>query len=152
MENLPIRIGEFIGASAIYAPLTLALIWFIRWTMKGADWPHWYKTAFSCVIVSAALLALSLPKFDKVAAIEEQVWISVWLLVGLFAWRPKPHAYYFRNEYVTAWETFRDNPTVENAQALLEIAPPLLRYFEDCTPGTSFYKSNAFLKKYDVKK
>ena len=61
-------------------------------------------------------------------------------------------AYYFRNEYVTEWETFRDNPTVENAHALLEIAPPLLRYFEDCTPGTSFYKSNAFLKKYDVKK
>lgn len=57
-------------------------------------------------------------------------------------------AYYFRNEYVAAWETFRDKPTVENARALLEVAPPLLRYFEDCVPGTSFYQSNAFLKKH----
>ncbi len=54
--------------------------------------------------------------------------------------------YYFKNEYVAAWETFRDNPNIDTARELLEIAPPLLEYFEMCSPGTSFYSTHRFLK------
>lgn len=39
-------------------------------------------------------------------------------------------SYYYKNEYIAAWEAFRDNPTVVTARTLLEVAPPLLRYFE----------------------
>jgi hypothetical protein len=96
MDNLPVRIGEFIGASVICAPLTLALIWFIRWTVKGADWPHWYKTLFSCGVVSGLFLALSLMSrnagnFEGWGfLILQECWVLVWFVVGLFAWRPRP--------------------------------------------------------------
>lgn len=41
---------------------------------------------------------------------------------------------YFKKEYVAAWESFRDKPTVDTARALLTIAPPLVQYFEMCSP------------------
>jgi hypothetical protein len=56
-------------------------------------------------------------------------------------------AYYFKNEYVATWEAFRDNPNIENARALLEVAPELLRYFEDCSPGGDLYATNSYLRK-----
>jgi hypothetical protein len=154
VENLIPNIFEFIGASAIYAPLTLAFVWFIRWTLKGSTLKHSYQMVISCLIPSAVLLVLSIPRFDAsrdiVGILEEQAWIVVWFFVGLIAWRPKPQseadandpetnrdavlskcdlsmardeiidfhkiinqqgeaeagAYYFRKEYVKAWEAF----------------------------------------------
>jgi hypothetical protein len=35
----------------------------------------------------------------------------------------------FKQEYVTAWERFRDDPTPETAIALLRVAPPLRSFF-----------------------
>jgi hypothetical protein len=54
--------------------------------------------------------------------------------------------YYFKNEYVAAWETFRGNPNIDTARELLEVAPQLLQYFEMCSPGSSFYSTSQFLK------
>jgi hypothetical protein len=39
-------------------------------------------------------------------------------------------AYYFKNDYVAAWEAFRDAPTVNTARALLDVAP-LATVFRD---------------------
>ena len=36
-------------------------------------------------------------------------------------------AYYYSPEYAAAWQTFRANPTAENARALVRVAPPLLK-------------------------
>ena len=51
-------------------------------------------------------------------------------------------SYYFKNEYAAAWEAFRDSPNVDTARVLLAVAPPLLQYFEMCSPGTTFYSAN----------
>lgn len=96
MENLIPKILEFIGASAIYAPLTLALIWFIRWTVKGTDWPHWYKMVFSCGVISGLFFALALLSWNSGhfdgwgSLLLDQFWVWVWFVIGLFAWGPKP--------------------------------------------------------------
>ena len=54
--------------------------------------------------------------------------------------------YHFKNEYVSAWETFRDSPSIGTARTLLDVAPQLLQYFEMCSPGSSFYSTSRFLK------
>lgn len=61
-------------------------------------------------------------------------------------------AYLVSKEYLAAWETFRDNPNIDNARTLLEIAPPLLSYFEGCCPGGGLYTTNSYLAKHDLKK
>jgi hypothetical protein len=61
-------------------------------------------------------------------------------------------AYYFKKEYVAAWETFRGNPNIDNARTLLEVAPKLIEYFEGCSPSGSFYATNQYLKKHGLKK
>jgi hypothetical protein len=61
-------------------------------------------------------------------------------------------SYVFKNEYVAALETFCREPNIDNARNLIEAAPPLLRYFEDCTPGNSSYEMNAYLKSRGLKK
>ena len=55
-------------------------------------------------------------------------------------------AYYFKNEYVAAWETFRDRLTINTARVLLDVAPQLSQYFEMCSPGSSFYSTSRLLK------
>ena len=55
-------------------------------------------------------------------------------------------AYYFKSDYVAAWQMFRDNPTIDTARALLDVAPPLLQYFEMCSPGSSFYSTSRYLR------
>src|SRR5258708_342135 len=55
-------------------------------------------------------------------------------------------AYHFKNDYVAAWESFRNRPTIDSARLLLDVAPQLLQYFEMCSPGTSFYSTNRLLK------
>jgi hypothetical protein len=40
----------------------------------------------------------------------------------------------FKNEYVVAWTAFRDNPNIETASVLLNIAPQLLPYFDGLSP------------------
>jgi hypothetical protein len=55
-------------------------------------------------------------------------------------------AYYFKIEYVAAWEAFRDKPTVDTARVLLDVAPYLLRYFEMCSPGSNFYSTSRLLR------
>jgi hypothetical protein len=55
-------------------------------------------------------------------------------------------ANYFKKEYVAAWEAFRDDPNIENARTLLNAAPPLLKYFEMCSPGHSFYSTDRYLR------
>jgi len=54
--------------------------------------------------------------------------------------------YYFKEEYVAAWEALRDNPNIDTARALLNVAPELLQYFEMCSPGSSFYSTSRHLK------
>ena len=44
--------------------------------------------------------------------------------------------YYWSPEYVAAWTSFRDKPTIANAEALLRVAPALLRFFEMHDPNT----------------
>ena len=61
-------------------------------------------------------------------------------------------AYLVTKEYLAAWETFRDNPNLDNARSLLEIAPPLLRYFEGCCPGGNLYTTNTYLKEHGLKR
>ena len=56
-------------------------------------------------------------------------------------------AFVFTKEYVAAWQTFRDHPNINNAQTLLEVAPILLQYFEQCAPGGGLYATNAYRKK-----
>lgn len=58
----------------------------------------------------------------------------------------KGEACYFKKEYAAAWASFRDRPTIDTARMLLDVAPPLLKYFEMCSPGSSFYSTNHFLK------
>lgn len=60
-------------------------------------------------------------------------------------------AYVFPQNYVAAWEHFRDSPTVDNARMLLEAAPSLLRYFEACSPGSSFYFTKTYVKDHGLK-
>ena len=57
----------------------------------------------------------------------------------------------FSKEYADAWITFRDNPTIDNAQNLLEVAPALRRYFEGCSPGGDLYTTATYLKKHGLK-
>jgi hypothetical protein len=59
-------------------------------------------------------------------------------------------AYYFRNEYAAAWAAFRDKPTIDTARILLNVAPPLLQYFEMCSSGSSFYSTSRLLKELDL--
>lgn len=59
-------------------------------------------------------------------------------------------AFYYGPEYLAAWETFRDDPTVENARALIRVAPPLLKYFEMCSPGHSFYSTEQYLRERGI--
>ena len=54
--------------------------------------------------------------------------------------------YIFKIEYVTAWQAFRDSPSISTARKLLGIAPHLLEYFEMCSPGNSFYSTAHYLK------
>jgi len=54
--------------------------------------------------------------------------------------------YIFKNDYVAAWEAFRDNPNIGTARELLDVAPLLLQYFEMCSPGSSFYSTSRYLK------
>jgi len=54
--------------------------------------------------------------------------------------------YIFPVEYANAWKAFRDNPTITTARALLESAPPLIMYFEMCSPGHNFYANARYLK------
>ncbi len=54
-------------------------------------------------------------------------------------------AYVFKVEHVTAWEIFRDNPTIDTARALLDVAPMLRDYFEGCCPGGNIYITNRLL-------
>ncbi len=51
-------------------------------------------------------------------------------------------AFFFSNEYVVAWKRFRDMPNIETAQALLNVAPQLLSFFENCCEGGSLYSIN----------
>lgn len=55
-------------------------------------------------------------------------------------------AHYYKQEYVAAWEAFRDDPTIENARTLVSAAPPLLKYFEMCSPGHSFHSTEQYLR------
>jgi len=59
--------------------------------------------------------------------------------------------YVFRQEYVTAWNAFRDDPTIDNAQTLLEAAPHVRTFFESCLPGGDFYAMNTYLEKRGLK-
>jgi hypothetical protein len=61
-------------------------------------------------------------------------------------------SYVFPKAYIVAWEDFRDNPNIDSAQTLLEVAPTLLRYFEDCSPGGDLYATNTYLKEHGLKK
>jgi hypothetical protein len=54
--------------------------------------------------------------------------------------------YIFKVEYVSAWQTFRDSPSIDTARRLLDVAPHLLEYFEMCSPGHSFYSTSRYLK------
>jgi|SRR5579859_6207002 len=54
--------------------------------------------------------------------------------------------YFFAKEYVAAWEIFRDDPSVQTASELLDVAPPLIRVFEKCSPGNDFYETHRLLK------
>jgi hypothetical protein len=54
--------------------------------------------------------------------------------------------YIFKNEYVAALQSFRDNPNKETARALLKEAPHLLDYFNMCSPDHSFYSTSRYLK------
>lgn len=201
MDKLAGEIGEMVGASVIWAPITAALVWFVFWTARGAQMRHLHKMLLSCGIVSVALflLSFSLLKFDARDVLLDQFWIVVWFFVGLVGWRSKPKkrsnaphsveakahwdavlcksnlsmtrdeiidfhkmmnaqgeaeggAYLFPKEYIAAWETFRDHPSIDNARALLEIAPELVRYFEDCSPGSDFYATNTYLKPHGLTK
>jgi len=53
-------------------------------------------------------------------------------------------ALYFKNEYVFAWEAFRDKPTIDNARVLLDIAPQLLRYLRCALPAAASIRPTAF--------
>jgi len=55
-------------------------------------------------------------------------------------------AYYYKQEYVDAWEAFRDNPNIENARILIRVMPPILDYFEKCSPGQSYYSIQKYLR------
>ena len=48
---------------------------------------------------------------------------------------------YFKNEYVVAWYAFRDKPNLDTARIFLKTAPPVLTYFEGCSPGGNFYET-----------
>jgi hypothetical protein len=55
-------------------------------------------------------------------------------------------AYYCAPEYLNAWVAFRDYPNIETAKAFLDVAPSLVRYFEICSPGHSFYENKRLLQ------
>lgn len=57
----------------------------------------------------------------------------------------------FSKEYAAAWVTFRDDPNIDNARSLLEVAPPLAGYFESCSPGGSTYTAKTYLRKHGLK-
>ena len=59
--------------------------------------------------------------------------------------------YIFKVEYVSAWQTFRDAPSIDTAHHLLDVAPHLLEYFEMCSPGHSFYSTSRYLKERGIK-
>jgi hypothetical protein len=52
----------------------------------------------------------------------------------------------FKTDYVVVWQKFRENPSINNAQALLAVAPHLLEYFERCCPDQTFYQRSRYLK------
>ena len=56
----------------------------------------------------------------------------------------------YKDEYVEALESFYDNPCVETARALLNIAPVHLAQFESCSPGGNLYSTNRLLRERDT--
>jgi hypothetical protein len=52
----------------------------------------------------------------------------------------------FKKDYVNVWQAFRECPSINNAEALLAIAPHLLEYFERCCPNHTYYQRNRYLK------
>jgi hypothetical protein len=58
--------------------------------------------------------------------------------------------YYVSPEYMTAWEAFRDHPSMDNAAKFLELSPTTLRYFEVCCPGTMIYEGNMIKRRWGV--
>jgi hypothetical protein len=55
--------------------------------------------------------------------------------------------YMFPQEYVAAWEAFREEPSIHTARVLLQVAPPLLQYFQACSPGSELYSTNRLLER-----
>lgn len=64
----------------------------------------------------------------------------------------KGGAYYFKNDYVSAWTAFRDNPTIETAKEFLRVAPAVISIFRNCSPGADLYETNWALKDRERKR
>lgn len=49
----------------------------------------------------------------------------------------------YRKDFVRAWQRFADSPHFDTAVDLIDVAPPLFRYFFECCPGgrLAFYDS-----------
>jgi hypothetical protein len=53
----------------------------------------------------------------------------------------------FAIEVVAAWQTFSANPNRATATALVEAAPTLASYFQQCSPGGSFFETERLLSR-----
>jgi hypothetical protein len=52
---------------------------------------------------------------------------------------------YFKSEFLEVLYPFLENPSASTATQLLEIAPFLRSYFEECSPGGDFYEMKRYL-------
>lgn len=52
---------------------------------------------------------------------------------------------YYKPEFLSVLNSFLKQPSSETAQPLLNLAPSMYTYFENCSPGGSFYETRAFL-------
>jgi len=57
----------------------------------------------------------------------------------------KGKAAYYKPELLEVLYPFIENPSLTTATALLQIAPSLRSYFEECSPGGEFYEMRRFL-------
>ena len=53
--------------------------------------------------------------------------------------KQKSGEYLFTKEYVLVWDAFCNDPRIETARVLLNVAPSLLHHFQNCCPGGVLY-------------
>jgi hypothetical protein len=116
--------------------------------MKIRNWRRWNLTALSIFqkLFGGKAKDDALANCDLAMARDE--------IIGLHNMNAEAAAkggkHLFSKVYAAVRVTFRNNPDIDNARALLQVAPPLASYFESCSPGGSTYTTKNYLRNHGL--